>query len=430
MSAPTTLPVQDIHRHPLNPRRPVVDAGNLTASVAQYGILSPLTVITDPDGGYLLIAGERRLTAAKAAKLDAVPALIRDDLTHEAAIEALVMDNLQRDDLSPAEEARGYQCLLDLGLDFETIAQRVGRPVKHVQDHAKAATLHAATVEVLHTHVVTLDQALTLADLDDMPELRDSTLAKLATDGNAQQIINDALKTRKIAKWTQEATEYASANGITLLPPEKYDYSRMRNLAGDKKALAAHQKGLPCYAVRVDPYAATNPQHICTKVNAHRGTNGDAAPLSDDEKAEATEQRRRVIANNRRWDEMNTIRRTWIADFTKRTTPPKVFLPALVHLMARYSPTDNLRSQTRGKNAIDHSNLTGPRASMLLIEAVIKEVEQSIDKTVWRHASDTTATYLAALASWGYKLTDPEQAYVDAVKAGIDTSGLDYTPQP
>jgi len=140
-----------------------------------------------------------------------------------------------------------------------------------------------------------------------------------------------------------------------------------------------------------------------------------------------------VIANNKRFEAMNEIRREWIDQFAKRTGPPKVYLPALVALMVRESPTEYLRPiinghGTDGATPVDLDTLTTPAAAMVLIRAAIAATERYIDKGMWRRESPTHARYLTALASWGYTLTDPEAMYVEAVTNGTDPSTIDYTP--
>ncbi|WP_341875489.1 ParB/RepB/Spo0J family partition protein, partial [Enterobacter hormaechei] len=76
--------------------------------------------------GYELVAGERRLRAAEMAGLKEIPVIIRD-LTDQEAMEVALVENLQREDLTPLEEARGYQALLGLGLTQEEVAKRVGK---------------------------------------------------------------------------------------------------------------------------------------------------------------------------------------------------------------------------------------------------------------------------------------------------------------
>ncbi len=112
------------------------------------------------------------------------------------------------------------------------------------------------------------------------------------------------------------------------------------------------------------------------------------------------------IGNNKRFEAMNEIRREWLEQFTRRATPPKSYLPAVVALMVSVSPTDDLWAQERD-GALDPDALTNSTAAVALIRALVTTIEGSIDKTIWRSAGPFQARYLAALQSWGYTLTDP-----------------------
>ena len=123
------LPIQKIEPNPLQPRK-VFDEEELQAlsdSIARHGVIQPLTVRKTENGFYQIIAGERRWRAAKAAGLAEVPAVIieADD---RKVMELGLIENLQREDLNPAEEARGYQVLMDeYGLTQEQVAQQMGK---------------------------------------------------------------------------------------------------------------------------------------------------------------------------------------------------------------------------------------------------------------------------------------------------------------
>jgi ParB family chromosome partitioning protein len=167
--------------------------------------------------------------------------------------------------------------------------------------------------------------------------------------------------------------------------------------------------------------------HVCTAPRSHKDANPAARAMSVDDKAEQSDERRLVIANNKRFDAMNTIRREWLATFTQRTTPPKVYLPDVVTLMARHSPSQNIASLGHGRDALDLATLTAARAAMVLIGAVCEQVESTLDKGMWRRADALVARYLTALASWGYPLTDPERMYVEACASKTDPAALDYS---
>ncbi|MGA9595406.1 MAG: ParB/RepB/Spo0J family partition protein [Acidimicrobiia bacterium] len=125
-----SLPVDQIRPNPQQPRQRFDDTslGSMADSIREVGVLQPV-VVRPSEEGYILIAGERRCRAAQLAGLEEIPALIRDEGIDEATslAEALI-ENLQREDLSPLEEGAAYQQLLaDFGLTHDQVAVRVGK---------------------------------------------------------------------------------------------------------------------------------------------------------------------------------------------------------------------------------------------------------------------------------------------------------------
>ena len=121
------LPISAIRPNSLQPRRNFPEAGirELAASIREVGILQPL-VVRSTERGFELIAGERRLRAAKEAGLERVPVLIRQAGADES-MELALVENLQREDLNPLETAAAYQALMDsFGLTKEQLAVRLG----------------------------------------------------------------------------------------------------------------------------------------------------------------------------------------------------------------------------------------------------------------------------------------------------------------
>jgi ParB family chromosome partitioning protein len=124
-----TIAVEEIHPSPGQPRTRFDDArlDELAASIKTQGIIQPLIVRTRVDGGYELIAGERRWRAAQRAGLHELPAVVRD-VAPTQAFEMAMVENLQREDLNPLEEAAGYQRLLEeFGYTQEQLSERVGK---------------------------------------------------------------------------------------------------------------------------------------------------------------------------------------------------------------------------------------------------------------------------------------------------------------
>lgn len=124
-----TLPVIDIEPNKEQPRKTFDQKAlqELADSISKNGVLQPLLVRPLSDGTYQLVAGERRWRASKMAGLTEVPVVIKD-LSDEQAMEIALIENLQREDLNPIEEAEGLQLLIDrYGLTQEEAARRVGR---------------------------------------------------------------------------------------------------------------------------------------------------------------------------------------------------------------------------------------------------------------------------------------------------------------
>jgi len=137
------IPVGSIRPNTRQPRKRVDAEGvaGLAESVRAQGVIQPIVVRPDGDGGYELIAGERRWRAAKAAGLPTVPALVRETDDRDSLLLALV-ENVAREDLSPVEEARAYAVLQDeFGLTLGDIAERVGRSKPSVSNRLRLLDL-------------------------------------------------------------------------------------------------------------------------------------------------------------------------------------------------------------------------------------------------------------------------------------------------
>jgi len=135
----------------------------LAASIKEKGLLQPLLV--RPKGqGYELVAGERRWRAAQLAGLQEVPALIRD-ITDREALELALVENLQREDLNPVEEAQGYQRLAEMGLSQEEIARAVGKARTTVTNALRLLQLPKGALAALEAGEITPGHARALLAL-------------------------------------------------------------------------------------------------------------------------------------------------------------------------------------------------------------------------------------------------------------------------
>ena len=143
---PTALPIQAIRPNPEQPRTHLQPASleELAASIREHGVLQPILVSRAPDAGYVLIAGERRWRAAQLAGLTEVPVVISDSAESDRLTLALV-ENIQRQDLTPLEEAQAYQRLVrEAQLTQAAVAQRVGKSRVSVTNSLRLLQLPSA----------------------------------------------------------------------------------------------------------------------------------------------------------------------------------------------------------------------------------------------------------------------------------------------
>lgn len=163
------VPTELIFPNPYQPRKNFTEEAltDLAQSIAQYGIIQPLLVAPAEDGRYLLIAGERRLRAARSAKLQEVPVLVGDYNSQEIAEIALV-ENLQREDLHYLEEAEGYERLLEeFHLTQEEMAARVGKKQSTIANKLRLLRLSAEVREFLLRKGLSERHARALLKLDE-----------------------------------------------------------------------------------------------------------------------------------------------------------------------------------------------------------------------------------------------------------------------
>ena len=164
-----TLPLSKIEPRQDQPRN-VFDEDallELSSSIAEHGVIQPLTVRALGDGYYQIIAGERRWRAARMAGLKEVPVYILEADDRET-MELALVENLQREDLNPAEEARGYKALMDeYGLTQEEVANRIGKSRPVIANALRILTLPEEAVALVESGKLSTSLARTVLELED-----------------------------------------------------------------------------------------------------------------------------------------------------------------------------------------------------------------------------------------------------------------------
>lgn len=144
------VPIDQVHPAPGNPRRELRDIQQLAISIQQSTMLQPIVVQRVPgQPGYRVIAGHRRLAAAKHLGWAQVPVIIRRDMLPDEELVAMLSENGQRSDLDPIEEARAYKRLVDGGMAMRDVGVKCGRSIAHVSNRLALLTLPESELEEL-----------------------------------------------------------------------------------------------------------------------------------------------------------------------------------------------------------------------------------------------------------------------------------------
>lgn len=168
--AVTELPLDRLRPNPRQPRTTFEEGAlaELTESIRTQGVVQPLVVSAEKDGTYSIVAGERRWRAARQAGLEWVPVVVWEVADDRQRLELALVENLQRSDLNPMEEAEAYQSLQEsFGLSQEEVAQRVGKARPTVANALRLLKLPETVRELLRAGRLTAGQARPLLALPD-----------------------------------------------------------------------------------------------------------------------------------------------------------------------------------------------------------------------------------------------------------------------
>ncbi len=203
------LPIEFIKRNPLNPRKTFADSelDDLASSIKEKGLLQPIMVrpVSGEKGSYEIVAGERRWRAAQKAGVHDVPVLIRE-LTDSEALEFAIIENVQRSDLNPLEEATGYRQLMD-EFDYtqERMAEAIGKSRSHIANTLRLLKLPDSIQDHVNKGHLTAGHARTLVAAKDPEAL-------------AQKIMNFDLNVREAEELARGGDAKAQPKGKAVVP--------------------------------------------------------------------------------------------------------------------------------------------------------------------------------------------------------------------
>jgi ParB family chromosome partitioning protein len=233
-----TLPVEQLHPGKFQPRRQFdpEEMKPLIESVREKGVLQPLLVRRTEGDAYEIIAGERRWRAAQAAKLHEVPVVVRE-IDDREALELALVENIQRQDLTPLEEADGYKRLIDeFGHTQEALAQAVGKSRSHIANMLRLLGLPDEVKSLLDSRALSAGHARALIGASNPTALAKEIVDKGLSVRDTEALANEAKGKSKSRAPSSGAASAKDADTRAL----EHDLSQMLGL---KVTLDVHGQG-------------------------------------------------------------------------------------------------------------------------------------------------------------------------------------------
>jgi ParB family chromosome partitioning protein len=198
VSADRLVPIENITRNPRNPRRHFDESElqDLASSIRQHGIVQPVVTRVVGDGQYEIIAGERRWRAAQLAGLVEVPVIVRnvDDRT---ALEIAIVENVQRSDLNPLEEALGYEQLIaEHGYTQNDLGDIIGKSRSHVANSLRLLKLPSPVRDMLSSGTLSAGHARALIPTSDPTALAKAVIAKGMSVRDAERLAQSDIRSQ------------------------------------------------------------------------------------------------------------------------------------------------------------------------------------------------------------------------------------------
>jgi len=202
VSADRQVPIEFVSRNPRNPRRFFDDTElhDLASSIRQHGIVQPIVVRTISEGRFEIIAGERRWRAAQLAGLIEIPVLVRD-VDDKTALEIAIVENVQRSDLNPLEEALGYEQLIaEYGYTQNDLGEIIGKSRSHVANSLRLLKLPDQVRDLLAAGSLSAGHARALVPTSDPAMLAKTIVAKGMSVRDAERLAQNDIKAQSEPK--------------------------------------------------------------------------------------------------------------------------------------------------------------------------------------------------------------------------------------
>ncbi len=241
MNELTMIPIEKLRHHPQNPRKRIGDVTELAESIKAKGILQNLTVVQCPTviGDYWVVIGNRRLEAAKQAGVKELPCLV-SLMDEKEQFQTMLIENMQRADLTIPEQAEGFQLMLDMGESVESISDKTGFSQSTVRRRLDLAKLNKANFEKAYESGGTLDDFVKISQIKS--KSKQNELLKAVGTGNFNYAIKRALNEQQCEQNFKEAAKILEKHGCTQISSQEAWGNKYERIWGEDISLEKEPK--------------------------------------------------------------------------------------------------------------------------------------------------------------------------------------------
>lgn len=414
------------------------------ASIKEHGVMEPVIGHRKEDGTVHVLMGQRRTRAAVEAGRESIPVMIIDSPEEAERIVTQVVENIQRAELTEADEADAYHQLSLIGVSAAAIAKKTGRTKTTVEGALKAKASEAGAAALGKGW--TIEEALIMAEFEGDED---------ATEELESVIMDEPEQLLHVAQQLRDRRE--SAVALTALIDELKvqgkaivedagHYADEENLyvsaANRADGEPATDEDANAYLISSDYRGQHNAKPVITgwkelgftpKYERYDGgTQAQKGPMTDEQKAE----RKTLIANNKAMESATKVRREFVKTLLARKQAPKGWQYFTVHAITHHSETASgydgemaaemvsakvEEEKTWAWNPLrTHVAKSTARPEFSLIALVCAGYEKTIAKDSWRSPGQTHRDYLNQLVIWGYTPSEVEQIIIDSGKPAKD----------
>lgn len=248
--------VKIIEPHPNNPRKDLGDLKELTESIKTKGVLQNLTVVPSLNSGgayYTVVIGHRRFAAAKAAGLNTVPCIV-SHMSEKEQIETMLIENMQRNDLTTYEQAGGFQMMIDFGDTISDLSQSTGFSEQTIKHRLKIMELDAVAVKKAEAQQIKISDYISLEQIKD-PKMRNNVLRNYGTN-NFKWSLDNAIKEQRKEEGIKEIVEKLEKFAVKMKNDPGYGngYKRLNCFYPDENKKIEEPKEEGEYFYYISPY--------------------------------------------------------------------------------------------------------------------------------------------------------------------------------